>query len=134
MRIQCRTLFDITVTGVRNNFHRNRIPFIDDAGQSVNDLGSWNRSRNQQRNWETLNQIISLRTLPTDISVPRQESAYWVFEFEVDNPETIQQEDDPLGAFKIDCQDVPMLTGLRETQPCGPLLELGHNIYFRILT
>ena len=133
MRIQCRTLFDITVTGVRNNSHRNRIPFVDDAGQTVTDLTTWHRSRNQQRNWETLNQIISLRTLPENISRPVRDRDHWIFEFEIDSPETMQQGDDALGALAVDCRDVPMLTGLTETQSCGSMLELGQNINFSIL-
>lgn len=130
MRIQCRTLFDITVTGVRNNSHRNRIPFVDSAGQAINDAGAWNRSRNQQRNWETLNQIISLRTLPTDITAPARAGRYWTFEFSIDNPETVTKGDDPIGAIKADCQDVPMISGLQEDGNCGSVLQVGHNIEF----
>ena len=133
MRIQCRTLFDITVTGVRNNSHRNRIPFVDTAGQAVNDLGAWNRSRNQQRNWETLNQIISLRMLPVDISQPKQNDAHWFFEFGVENPETVLQGSDPLGAIKADCEQVPMIIGLNESVECGSTLQVGHNIEFILL-
>lgn len=133
MRIQCRTLFDITVTGVRNNSHRNRIPFVDAAGQTVDDVATWNRSRNQQRNWETLNQIISLRTLPIDITESRRDGDHWIFDFEIDHPETVQQDGDLVGAIKADCRDVPMLVGLTEKGPCGIVLQVGHNIDFVVI-
>ena len=133
MRIQCRTLFDITVTGVTNNSHRNRIPFVDAAGQSVNDLGAWNRSRNQQRNWETLNQLISLRMLPVDITPPICDGGSWSFSFGVERPETIEQGAVPLGAIKSDCEQVPMITGLGEKSNCGATLQVGHNIEFSLL-
>ena len=133
MRIQCRTLFDITVTGVRNNSHRNRIPFVDSAGQNINDLGDWNKSRNQQRNWETLNQLISLRMLPTDITDPEYDGTHWSFVFGVENPETVEQGSDPLGAIKADCEHVPMITGLGEKPGCGSTLQVGHNIDFILL-
>lgn len=130
MRIHCWTLFDITVTGVRNNSYRNRIPFVDQAGYKINDVDDWNKSRNQQRNWETLNQLISLRTLPIDIEQPHREGNRWIFSFEIENPETLTDGLDPLGALKIDCKNVPMITGLDEIDSKGTCLEVGCNIDF----
>jgi hypothetical protein len=60
------------------------IPFEDQAGQPIQDLAAWNRSRNQQRNWETLLQILGLRAQPMDLGLLN------------------------------DCNGVPMLTGLTE--------------------
>jgi nucleoside-diphosphate-sugar epimerase len=62
MKIYCETVFDITATGVTGHFKSSRIPFIDHAGHKITDSDSWNRARNQQRNWETLTQLIQLRT------------------------------------------------------------------------
>ena len=128
MRIVCRTRFDITATGVRNSFYKNR-----DTGA---DTESWNRSRNQQRNWETVNQIISLRTLPVNISQPKHvqknNENLWIFEFEVEQPATIGTDEDPVGILKADCRDVPMLTGLDEDDDIGSTLIVDTNIEFAV--
>ena len=116
IRIKCTTLFDITATGVRSYFKESRIPFVDDAGNQVNDMASWNRSRNQQRNWETVNQIISLRTLPENISLPRCEQQTWYFEFDVIDPSTVGDSGDPVKLLKGDAVGVPMIIGLEETK------------------
>lgn len=125
-------MFDITSTGVRNNSLKNRIPFVDASGQSVTDAGSWERSRNQQRNWETLNQIISLRTLPVEITEPNKQGNQWVFTFVVENPGTVEKDQDPVGAINADCDQVPMITGLGENPGCGNVLRVGHNIWFEL--
>jgi hypothetical protein len=133
-RIQCRTLFDITATGVKGHFNRNRVPFEDNVNQSITDVDSWTRSRNQQRNWETLNQIISLRTMTNDITMPRKMKInnrdYWYFEFSVEQPASFESPDDPLGVLKQDCKDVPMLTGLDEQPGIEQLLVPDTNINF----
>ena len=56
MQIRCRTLFDITETGVTGHFKPHRIPFRDNAGQQISDQVTWDRARNQQRNLETISQ------------------------------------------------------------------------------
>lgn len=138
MRIRCVTQFDITATGVKSNFNKNRIPFVDDTGTTIEDHFQWQRSRNKQRNWETINQIISLRALPTEITVPekitRDGLNLWQFEFEIDSPESLETADGPTGVLAVDCKDVPMLTGLEENAGITPLLELGNNIVFDVVT
>lgn len=130
MRIKCRTRFDITATGVRNSFYKNRAA---DA-----DTGQWTRSRNQQRNWETLNQIISLRALPMNITEPRKtkkdKKTVWEFEFEVDQPATLGTDTDPLGILQADCRDVPMLTGLEEDPGLNGVLIVNTNIDFVVVS
>lgn len=110
------------------------MPFVDDVGQKVSTIAEWNRSRNQQRNWETVNQIIALRTLPEDISSPVKIEDSWSFEFTVENPSTVEQDGDPVGALIRDCQDVPMLTGLSEKPDVGVCLIPNSNIYFEIVS
>ena len=133
MKIHCRTTFDITATGVTSSSSRNRMPFVDRAGQTVNDEAQWNRSRNQQRNWETFKQIISLRTLPVDIVEPvRVDSdgmSVWYFEFDVDHIETLG-----LGFEHLeqDCKSVPMLVNLTETTKEFAFLEPGINVWFDV--
>jgi len=136
MRITCSTRFDITATGVRSNFQHHRIPFQDDVGHWIQDQISWQRARNQQRNWETINQIISLRTLPTDISRPtvidENDCKIWKFEFVVDTPSSVELDGDPLGILTQDCQGVPMISGLDETPDIGDVLAPNINVFFTV--
>jgi len=137
--IQCRTLFDITATGVRNHTSNSRLPFQDQAGQSVENDQQWVRSRNQQRNWETLNQILALRTLPENTTVPVIQHTdlgrEWRFEFDLPNLSTVSEGDRPMGLLLHDCEAVPMITGLTETASLVPELRTGNpgaNIWFEL--
>lgn len=137
MKIQVRTRFDITATGTRGNFNANRLPFRDRAGQHITTESAWHRSRNQQRNWETMNQLISLRTLPQDISDPAQDqqgqNRIWRFDFELENAGALEQTGDPVGALKTDSAAVPMITGLGEDAGVEPHLLVGTNIWFQAM-
>lgn len=134
VRIKCTTLFDITATGVKNRFHKSRLPFNDTTGKIIRSDLDWQRSRNQQSNWETVNQVISLRTLPEDISIPRLADNRWTFEFTVVDPDTINRDNDPVAALKDDCTGVPMVLGLLEAGELGSLLQPGVNIWFESIT
>jgi hypothetical protein len=126
-RIRCSTKFDITATGVKNHSRSSRLPFKDEAGQTIDDLTAWNRARNQQRNWETLNQLISLRVLPEDISDPVRDGDCWAFEFSINSLETVSSLDKPLSLLIHDCQDVPMILGLDENNQVVTLTATGDN-------
>ena len=128
--IQCRTLFDITATGVRSHYRESRIPFRNDQGLEIRDLETWSRSRNQQRNWETINQIISLRCLPERITAPRRTAQGWMFEFEVPNIASIERDGDAVGWLRHDAQNIPMITGLDEQRGLDAMLVPGVNIWF----
>lgn len=130
-RINCHTLFDITATDVRSHFKESRIPFHDAAGQPIENLGDWARSRNQQRNWETLNQLISLRVLPENISLPVYDPSdkTWKFQFDVTSIESISLDNDPVGALISDSDQIPMIVGLRESVGIPPILRTrGYDI------
>jgi hypothetical protein len=134
MKIRCITTFDITPTGVRSNFNANRIPFSDDQGNLIDDSAAWTRSRNQQRNWETINQLIALRCLPHSITDPEpmihDSIRTWQFEFEVDDISMISQQGEDLALLKQDCRGIPMITGLGETARQIAYLDPDHNIVF----
>jgi hypothetical protein len=135
MKISCHTLFDCSRTGVTGHYRSSEIPFVDKTGQSVNNQTDWNRSRNQQRNWETLLQIIGLRTQPQDITDPVHENNQWHFEFECEAEGIfeIHSSDDPLGGLKVDCDGVPMMLNLQEAPGLSPtILTSGsdQNIWF----
>ena len=126
-RIRCLTKFDITATGVKNHSRATRLPFKDEAGQTIDDMTTWNRARNQQRNWETLNQLISLRVLPEDISDPVRDGDCWAFEFSINSLETVSSLDKPLSLLIHDCQNVPMILGLDENNQGVTLTATGDN-------
>lgn len=118
MKIVCRTLFDCSYTGVTGHFRVAQLPFTDKAGQNIKSESDWHRSRNQQRNWETLIQVISLRTQPLEITKPVKNNDSWEFEFTADNPGVFSVIDnpDPVAGLRQDFEGIPMLTNLNEVQ------------------
>ena len=135
--MRCWTTFDITVTGVKNNFNINRLPFIDQTGREIHTAEQWHHSRNQQRNWDTVNQLLSLRTLPHSITHSERDATgdvcIWNFEFSVDQEDALADGSNVFGALENDCRGVPMITGLDETAGQTQMLEPGSNIGFQLL-
>lgn len=109
MKIRCTTRFDITATGVTGHCKPSRIPFTDASGQRIINETTWNHSRNQQRNWETITQLLSLRTQIDNVTTPVFADGHWSFEFEVESDTIFTLDQDPLGILKQDCYGVPML-------------------------
>jgi len=114
MKFACQTLFDITATGVTGHCKTASMPFQDHAGQIIRDTESWNRSRNQQRNWETLTQILGLRTQLFALTDPIQDQtgSRWMFEFETEFDGVYGPESDPVSVLRSDAEGVPMLREL----------------------
>jgi hypothetical protein len=138
MRYVCQTLFDITATGVTGHFRPTRMPFIDKAGQEIRDQTSWDRSRNQQRNWETLTQIIGLRTQIFDLQTPVRDrgGTSWMFEFETELDGVFGPDTDPTQILREDSEGVPMLLGLdNRSDLASVIVNQGQeqNIWFAIL-
>jgi hypothetical protein len=138
VRIRCQTRFDITETGVKNRNHKAKIVFRDATGREITNEFEWNRARNQQCNWETVNQVISLRTLPENISRPvhNADTGIWSFEFAVVDPASITCDGNPVGYLLNDCAGVPMILGLDETPEITPfLISTGTdaNIWFELV-
>ena len=137
MRVRCCTYFDITATGIKNHYRQSHGSFRDAAGHEISDSASWNRARNQQRNWETVNQLISLRALPIDISIPEQSTMLnrriWKFEFLVEQQGALSVNDDPIGVLIEDSYMIPMITGLDETAMSDTFLTADVNIFFSVL-
>jgi hypothetical protein len=128
MRFSCSTLFDITITGVTGHFKSTNIPFTDAAGQTVSSEQSWNRSRNQQRNWETITQLIGMRTQIQRHTTPVKQDNCWYFEFEVDTPAVFGPEDNPVSILRNDALGVPMLV---EDYSANPRLVPDYNVWFK---
>ena len=136
-KILCRCLFDITVTGVTGHFKSSRIPFADRAGQQITSEELWNRSRNQQRNWETLTQLISLRTQVDVISNPEKIDGIWEFEFSAETADVYGTQDDPTVILRNDSAGVPMLITLDNQQMIAAELIVDgpdQNIWFEQIT
>ena len=126
------TLIDITPTGIINYSPQNE------------------HKRNQQRNWETIQQILSLRTQPTILETDdftadlkdynfgvnyRGQHHIWTFKFGVDYADIYQEGLDKFGLIKNDFKITPVILNLTETAipeiavftPKGP----WNNIYFK---
>jgi hypothetical protein len=132
IKIKVRTFFDITATGVIGHFKSSRIPFTDQAGHLINDIDTWTRARNQQRNWETLTQLIQLRTQIVDLQIPQVDNNAWTFEFSTET-EVFNDGADPVGVLKQDSADVPMLRELDNDPDIDSFLVVDgirQNIWF----
>jgi hypothetical protein len=133
-RIAVYSLIDITATGAKS--------------KSNNQL-----ERNQQRNWETVYQIIGLRTqvavevFPTDPKLVNLEShnfgSYysgyhkcWKFIFTVEPTDLYGDHNDPDRILRQDFDNIPIITGLTESAALiDPIIYTDgilKNIYFRI--
>lgn len=138
MKILCRTFFDCSATGVTGHFRPSQVPFDDRVGNAITDQRTWNYARNQQRNWETLNQLISLRTQPVSINYLGVFNSCWSFEFEVESDliysKTGEQGD--LSGLASECDGVPMVLGLNEKYTLDPVLITqgpNQNIWFTLI-
>lgn len=133
MRFKCSTLFDITATGVTGHYKSARIPFFDQAGQHIENELAWNYSRNQQRNWETVVQVIGLRTQIFKLDLPVEQDKTWSFEFEVETPAVFGPAENPVEYLESDASGVPMLLDLRNKEDITPTLVVSgqdQNIWF----
>jgi hypothetical protein len=108
------------------------LPFQDREGQHIPDQVAWNRSRNQQRNWETILQIIGLYTQAQDISTTEKTDQGWCFEFSTEFDDVFSAPGDPLGLLKSACRGVPMFSDL-DSVPRTHMLNPDSNIEFAIV-
>jgi len=145
-RICCYTLFDITQTGVLNR-----------SRPQESDVQDWILKRNTQCNFDTILQVISLRSQPDIVKAPtkneltdvdlnkfgflftREEttiSYYWKFEFEVHHSSVFENGIIPFGALYKDCEGVPMIVCPNQLNGMTSFLDITdelQNIYFEAL-
>jgi hypothetical protein len=134
--IECITRFDITATGVLGQYRENREIFNQADGSTIGDRVAWLKARNQQRNWDTVNQIIALRCLPYNIQAPRRQGEVWKFKFDLDSPAALSDQPGDLEFLRRDAQGVPMILGLDETTGLDATIQtqgVEVNTSFRIL-
>ena len=111
-RIVGFTLVDITATGVTKTIDGNEF------------------ERNQQRNWETVKQLLGLRSQPFVSKGPEKmfmditdvfgdmyagEQAVWAWEFRLEHSGVYRVGLDPLSGLLSDFENIPVITGLDET-------------------
>ena len=135
MKVLCRTLFDCTYTGITGHLRPQHLPFTTKTGLVIDTAEQWNRARNQQRNWESLLQIMSLRTQPMNVVPPTKHTDGWPFAFEVEAEGVLGSNfgSDELDGLVGDCEGVPMVTGLDEAEVVAATLHArgaNQNIWF----
>jgi hypothetical protein len=133
MRFACQTHFDITATGITGHYKESRVPFRDRSGQLITDIHLWNRARNQQRNWETLTQLISMRAQIFELLEPVRYKNTWSFEFAVETPDVFGSADDPVAVLRAEAEGIPMIGNLdNQAELPSILITSGNqqNIWF----
>jgi hypothetical protein len=110
--IKIHTDFDITNTGVVRNYKGGMLP-CKVGDKTITTEEEWTKLRRQQSNWETLIQMISLRTQPIRIRTTINKSD-WTLEFDIESVDVYRKGNDPIGLLKEDIENVPLLTGLDE--------------------
>ena len=139
MKIRCSTLFDITPTGVDNHNRTVVWPYVTRTGLSITNQGDLLRARNQQRNFDTIIQVVSMRTQPLNISaveiledqdpgawgfgIIAQPAKVWTFTFEVESAGMWDNLGDQLYWLRSDTQGVPMILNLTETVVTEPWIN-----------
>ena len=112
------TLVDITATGV------------------IRHVAEQELERNQQRNWETILQIISLRTQPMNLSATTVNDHVWEFTFEVEaaGVYSVNSDVNNMDTLLQECNGIPMVINLTEQPDLGTsLIAQGskQNIWFQ---
>lgn len=146
-RIRCYTLFDITKTGIIN-----RKPPANGTNEQ---LSIWEKTRNTQCNFDTILQVVSLRSQPENITEPRQEvvlfndcdlfgfmydneegQIMWAFDFDIIHRSVFDDGLNTLGYLYSDCDSVPMIKVGTEWDKLPSFLDTSpelRNIYFEVI-
>lgn len=132
-KYQGHTLVDITQTGVTRHSPEQE------------------RARNQQRNWETVQQLLGLRAQILEIAQKKfteqdlivfgpkyqGQQTMWQFEFSVEVKDVFKLDQDPVGILIQDFNHAPIVAGLDETVkfPMHLFFTQGENknIHFDLL-
>lgn len=148
-KLRCYTLFDITKTG-----NINRRPPMNGTPEQTK---SWEKTRNTQTNFDTILQVISLRSQPENITEPVQEilifdgesdifgflfdsedtaQSCWSFEFTIPHDKVYYDGINELGNLFNDCDGVPMIKVGTEWDKLPNFLDTTpelKNIHFEVI-
>lgn len=127
--IKIFTTFDITNTGVVRNLKAGMLPTTVN-GVKITSEDEWLKARRQQSNWETMLQIIALRTQPFNVRTIHNDGV-WMLEFDVEHSDVYRKEDDPIGLLKDDFNNVPLLVNLDESKSPGTAVSES-NMRFEV--
>jgi hypothetical protein len=150
MNIKCYTLYDITKSNI--TFRKKFVEIIN---------ADERKSRSQQSNFETILQIINMRSQPENISevdrldiditkIEEYKFGYlyskeytkletftlWKLMFSIDHPDVFHNGIEELGNLLSDCDQVPMIIDLNETFILPNQMNITtelKNIYFEIV-
>jgi hypothetical protein len=129
-KVECHSLFDITDTGINGHTRNIAFPITDKNGNQIMTSAELNRARNQQRNFDTLLQLIGLRTQIFSIESPKVCSTplfpgkkCWQFSFEIEDNAQWLVDRDEFWVLKQDSDSTPMITGLTEDPDLDPILN-----------
>ena len=148
------SLIDITATGLVAPYNSKFKQIIDDSDTIINNERSWNKSRNKQRNWETVVQVLGLRSFPNIVSTPITifddlsnyefgsdyigKENIWVFRFTTEQSGLFTGTNGPTEMLELDLHQVPITTNLDETVNINPaiidtLSLTTRNLYTNII-
>lgn len=142
-KFRCSCLFDISETGVTTNTRMKGVPFTTTTGVVIKNTFELNFARNQQRNFDTIIQLFSMRTQvvwtsPIKMLEAEKAAAWkfgknykgnfnvWQFAFEVGSSDPwlkpVKGDPDYCHFLRDDADQIPMLLGLLETAKLEPWL------------
>ena len=146
-KIRCYTLFNITKTGITNRRNSSKLGPDKDK--------EWEKLRNTQCNFDTLIQVISLRSQPENITDPVQEIVLfedcdlfgfmydkqecqitWSFDFTVNYYGVYNDGINELGHLYSDCDSVPMIKTEGDWDKLPVFLDTSpelRNIHFEVI-
>ena len=141
-KVECLCLFDITTTAINGHQRNIEYPYVSKTGTVVNNRQDLVRARNQQRNLDTVLQLIGMRTqvfeianseittdIPAEFLWAGKDVRVWRFTFEVEPLSQWTIDNDDFWILKNDSERTPMLTGLTETAQLDPwLVTQGNNV------
>jgi hypothetical protein len=147
-KIRCYTLFDIAQTNLVS-----RKPPIDLTDEQKKE---WQTNRNSQLNFDTIIQVISLRSQPEEITgitkqnvnfkefdnfgflfEDEEDQPCWNFEFTISHAKVFDDGISELGMLYSDCEGVPMIRTGREWKKLPDFLDTTpelKNIYFKVIS
>ena len=149
------SLIDITATGLVAPYDSKFKQIIDDNDTVINSERSWNKSRNKQRNWETVVQVLGLRSFPNILYTPVTKfdnlsnydfgSNYigkeniWVFRFTTEQAGLFAGINSSTELLDLDLHQVPITINLDETVHIDPSIidtqsTNTRNLYTKIIT
>jgi hypothetical protein len=135
-------LFDITSTAVNGHQRNVEYPYVSRSGVEINNPRDLAQARNQQRNLDTVLQLLGMRTqvfeiskseitsdIPPEFAWAGTESRVWRFTFEIEPQSQWTVDGDNFCILKADSELTPILLGLTETAKMEPWIKTqGPNI------